>query len=91
MMMMMMIMMMFTCPDSKMNTKVTKLLDICLQACIDFGVRKFNVNTEVRSAYMNALQTPKKDLIDVMSFARESMQAVVAKKMHIFGSARKAY
>lgn len=62
-----------------------------VKACIDFGVRKFNVNTEVRSAYMNALQTPKKDLIDVMSFARESMQAVVAEKMHIFGSVGKAY
>ena len=86
-----MMMMMFTCPDSKMNTKVIKLLDICLQACIDFGVMKFNVNTEFPSVYMNALQTPKKDLIDVMSFARESMQAVVAEKMHIFGSAGKAY
>ena len=40
---------------------------------------------------MNALQTPKKDLIDVMSFERESMQAVVAEKMHIFGSTGKAY
>lgn len=74
-----------------MKTRVTKLLDICLQACIDFGVKKFNVNTEVRSAYMNALRTPKKDLIDVMSFARESMQVVVAEKMRIFGSAGKAY
>lgn len=62
-----------------------------VKACIDFGVRKFNVNTEVRSAYMNALRTPKRDLIDVMSFARESMQAVVAEKMRIFGSAGKAY
>ncbi|KAH9321667.1 hypothetical protein KI387_016306, partial [Taxus chinensis] len=52
-----------------------------VKSCIDLGVRKFNVNTEVRSAYMNALRTPKKDLIDVMSFARESMQAVVAEKM----------
>ena len=84
-------MMMFTCQNSKMKTKVTKLLDICLLACIDFRVRKFNVNTEVQSVYMNALQTPKKYLTDVMSFAKESMQAVVAEKMHIFGSAGKAY
>ena len=40
---------------------------------------------------MNALQTPKKDLIDMMSFARESIQVVVAEKMHIFGSAGKEY
>jgi ketose-bisphosphate aldolase len=58
-----------------------------VKACIDFGVRKFNVNTEVRSAYMNAFRTPKKDLIDVMSFARGSMQVVVAEKMRIFGLA----
>uniref|UniRef100_A0A0C9S8F2 TSA: Wollemia nobilis Ref_Wollemi_Transcript_4673_4554 transcribed RNA sequence n=1 Tax=Wollemia nobilis TaxID=56998 RepID=A0A0C9S8F2_9CONI len=61
-----------------------------VKACIEFGVRKFNVNTEVRSAYLNALRTFKKDLIDVMSFAKESMQSVVAEKMRMFASSGKA-
>jgi hypothetical protein len=33
-----------------------------VKACIDFGVGKFNVNTEVRSAYMNALRTTQEGL-----------------------------
>eukprot|EP00252_Welwitschia_mirabilis_P022123 TRINITY_DN5892_c0_g1_i1.p1 TRINITY_DN5892_c0_g1~~TRINITY_DN5892_c0_g1_i1.p1 ORF type:complete len:1072 (-),score=299.13 TRINITY_DN5892_c0_g1_i1:548-3667(-) len=61
-----------------------------VKACIDLGVRKFNVNTEVRSAYIKALQTPRKDLLDIMSFAEKSMQTVVAEKMCLFGSAGKA-
>lgn len=60
------------------------------QACIDRGVRKFNVNTEVRGAYMQALGTAKKDLVDVMGSSVAAMQAVVAEKMKIFGSSGKA-
>ncbi|GAB4860535.1 hypothetical protein Ancab_035695 [Ancistrocladus abbreviatus] len=58
--------------------------------CIDLGVRKFNVNTEVRKAYMDSLANAGKDLTQVMASAKEAMKAVVAEKMHLFGSAGKA-
>lgn len=54
------------------------------------GVRKFNVNTEVRNSYMESLKKPEKDLIQVMASAKEAMKAVVAEKLHLFGSAGKA-
>lgn len=62
-----------------------------IEECIKLGVRKFNVNTEVRKAYMDALSSPnKKDLINVMASAKEAMKAVIAEKMRLFGSAGKA-
>ncbi|KDP25980.1 hypothetical protein JCGZ_22710 [Jatropha curcas] len=61
-----------------------------VKACIKRGVRKFNVNTEVRKAYMDSLSIPKKDLVHVMDSAKEAMKAVIAEKMHLFGSAGKA-
>ncbi|KAK8470446.1 hypothetical protein PHAVU_004G150100 [Phaseolus vulgaris] len=61
-----------------------------VKECINLGVRKFNVNTEVRKAYMDSLITPKNDLVHVMASAKEAMKAVVAEKMHLFGSAGKA-
>lgn len=61
-----------------------------VKECINLGVRKFNVNTEVRKAYMDSLITPKTDLVHVMASAKEAMKAVVAEKMHLFGSAGKA-
>nr|XP_048329007.1 uncharacterized protein LOC107418532 isoform X2 [Ziziphus jujuba var. spinosa] len=61
-----------------------------LKGCIELGVRKFNVNTEVRKAYMDSLSGPNKDLVHVMAAAKEAMKAVVAEKMHLFGSAGKA-
>lgn len=60
------------------------------QECIKCGVTKFNVNTEVRKAYMESLANSQKDLIDVMKSAKEAMKAVVAEKMRLFGSAGKA-
>lgn len=61
------------------------------QECIKLGVRKFNVNTEVRKAYMDTLSSPnKKDLIHVITSAKEAMKAVTAEKMRLFGSAGKA-
>jgi tagatose 1,6-diphosphate aldolase GatY/KbaY len=61
---------------------------------IAFGVRKFNVNTEVRQAYMSSLsdslgQTPQPDLTSVMGSAIEAMTAVVALKIQLFGSTNK--
>nr|XP_016494021.1 PREDICTED: uncharacterized protein LOC107813285 isoform X2 [Nicotiana tabacum] len=61
-----------------------------IEECIKLGVRKFNVNTEVRKAYMDALSSPKKDLIHVMASAKEAMKTVVAEKMRLFGSAGKS-
>ncbi|XP_052722736.1 uncharacterized protein LOC108345567 isoform X2 [Vigna angularis] len=61
-----------------------------VKECINLGVRKFNVNTEVRKAYMDSLINPKNDLVHVMASAKEAMKAVVAEKMHLFGSAGKA-
>ncbi|KAL2344126.1 hypothetical protein Fmac_005411 [Flemingia macrophylla] len=61
-----------------------------VKECINLGVRKFNVNTEVRKAFMDSLVTPKKDLVHVMASAKEAMKVVVAEKMHLFGSTGKA-
>ncbi|PIN24299.1 putative dehydrogenase [Handroanthus impetiginosus] len=58
--------------------------------CIKRGVRKFNVNTEVRKAYMDSLTNAQKDLVHVMASAKEAMKAVIAEKMQLFGSAGKA-
>ncbi|CAK9166226.1 unnamed protein product [Ilex paraguariensis] len=60
-----------------------------IKECIERGVRKFNVNTEVRKAYMDSLSSPKKDLIHVMASAKEAMKRVIAEKMRLFGSAGK--
>jgi tagatose 1,6-diphosphate aldolase GatY/KbaY len=61
---------------------------------IALGVRKFNVNTEVREAYVEALRsclqaagTP--DVLDLMRQAEVAMQTVVAAKLQLFGSAWK--
>ncbi|KAJ6868406.1 hypothetical protein NC651_033467 [Populus alba x Populus x berolinensis] len=61
-----------------------------IKVSIQRGVTKFNVNTEVRNAYMNSLSNPKKDLVHVMASAKEAMKAVVAEKMRLFGSSGKA-
>ncbi|KAL2923044.1 L-threonate dehydrogenase [Bienertia sinuspersici] len=60
------------------------------QNCIEHGVRKFNVNTEVRKAFMDSLTKPGKDLVNVMTSAKDAMKAVVAEKMRLFGSSGKA-
>ncbi|KAK7380086.1 hypothetical protein VNO78_32478 [Psophocarpus tetragonolobus] len=61
-----------------------------VKECVNLGVRKFNVNTEVRKAYMDSLIAPKNDLVHVMASAKEAMKAVVVEKMHLFGSAGRA-
>jgi tagatose 1,6-diphosphate aldolase GatY/KbaY len=67
------------------------LSDALIHRAIDYGVRKFNVNTEVREAYLDALHASlkkekKPDLIDVMNHAIEAMQAVVISKLRLFRS-----
>lgn len=49
------------------------------------------MNTEVRTAYMEALSSGKKtDIVDVMSATKAAMKAVIADKIRLFGSAGKA-
>ena len=62
---------------------------------IELGVCKFNVNTEVRGAFVEALkekfeapQSP--DLVDLLQAGVEAMQAVIAAKLRLFGSVDKA-
>ncbi|KAJ0105254.1 hypothetical protein Patl1_19595 [Pistacia atlantica] len=58
-----------------------------IKGCIERGVTKFYVNTEVRMAYMELLKSPKKDLVHVMAAAKDAMKAVVAEKIYLPGSA----
>jgi tagatose 1,6-diphosphate aldolase GatY/KbaY len=63
---------------------------------IRLGVCKFNVNTEVRQAYMQVLQAeicgqPPQDLLDVTGAAIAAMQVVITEKMALFGSIGKAH
>lgn len=68
-----------------------------ISCSIQLGVSKFNVNTEVRQAYLRALKatflndlsTP--DVIDSMQSAIAAMQAIVAEKLQLFGSCDKAW
>ncbi|XP_051147765.1 uncharacterized protein LOC127262938 isoform X2 [Andrographis paniculata] len=62
-----------------------------IEECVKRGVRKFNVNTEVRKAYLDSLTaTVQKDLVHVMSSSKDAMKTVAAEKMLLFGSAGKA-
>lgn len=63
-----------------------------VQRAIELGVRKFNVNTELREAYLLACRrtlanSPSADLTEMLQAAVEDMQAVVAAKLRLFGSA----
>jgi tagatose 1,6-diphosphate aldolase GatY/KbaY len=62
---------------------------------IALGITKLNVNTEVRRAFVHALQArlsqaPLPDLVPLMEESVAAMQDVVAAKIALFGSAGKA-
>jgi tagatose 1,6-diphosphate aldolase GatY/KbaY len=62
---------------------------------IQLGISKFNVNTELRQAYLDALReslnsSPSADLPDLMQEAVTRMSQVVSAKLHLFGSVGKA-
>lgn len=61
---------------------------------IELGICKFNVNTEVREAYLGALReglgSPRIDLLDLMARAIDAMKDVVSAKMRLFGSVDRA-
>src|SRR5262245_30706021 len=70
------------------------LPEAMVRQSIALGVRKFNVNTEVREAYVEALRsclqaTSAPDVLDLMRQAEMAMQAVVAAKLQLFGSVGK--
>lgn len=61
--------------------------DALVRRCMELGVCKFNVNTEVRDAYMAALRQPQHDLLDALAAAVSAMQAVISEKLRLFNSA----
>ncbi len=72
------------------------LPDWMIERSIQLGVCKFNVNTEVRQAYMESLKDElcskgPQDLLDVTSNAIGAMEDVIAGKLQLFGSANKAH
>jgi tagatose 1,6-diphosphate aldolase GatY/KbaY len=63
---------------------------------IQLGVCKFNVNTEVRQAYLESLKAEvcgksPQDLLEIAGEAIEAMQEVIEEKLHLFGSIGKAH
>lgn len=63
---------------------------------IQLGVCKFNVNTEVRQAYMRMLRDdgcadPDSDLLGCMDDVIVAMQGVIQGKLELFGSVNKAH
>lgn len=65
--------------------------DQMVRHAITLGVCKFNVNTELREAYLNALRTSinasdTPDLLNAMQAAVAAMEAVVRGKLRLFGS-----
>jgi tagatose 1,6-diphosphate aldolase GatY/KbaY len=71
------------------------LPETMVHRAIALGVCKFNVNTEVREAYVEALRAclsaPRSpDLLDLMRSAEATMQGVVAAKLQLFGSVGRA-
>jgi len=71
------------------------LPEAMVRRSIELGVTKFNVNTEVRAAYVSALRerieaSKSPDLLDLMQSVVTTMQPVVAAKLQLFGSVGKA-
>jgi tagatose 1,6-diphosphate aldolase GatY/KbaY len=71
------------------------LPEAMVRHAIELGVCKFNVNTEVRAAYLHALKehlaAPRpSDLLDLMQAAVAAMQPIVSEKLHMFGSVGKS-
>jgi tagatose 1,6-diphosphate aldolase GatY/KbaY len=66
-----------------------------IQTSIQLGVCKFNVNTEVRQAYMQSLKAnlggEVPDLLDLADDAIAAMQGVIVEKLELFGSVGKAH
>ncbi|MCX6064315.1 MAG: class II fructose-bisphosphate aldolase family protein [Chloroflexi bacterium] len=66
-----------------------------IRKSIELGICKFNVNTEVRDAFVSSLgkslfDNPKTDLLALMQAAIQAMGQVVLQKITLFGSQGKA-
>jgi len=66
-----------------------------IKQSIGLGIRKFNINTEVRQAYLSAIQeaiqdNPKIDLVPLMTHAQNAMKTVIIEKMSLLESVGKA-
>jgi len=62
--------------------------------CIELGICKFNVNTEIREAYLSSLivglqSDPRSDLLQLMKKTVNAMRDVVMQKIFLFGSQSK--
>ncbi len=71
------------------------LPEAAVRQSIELGVCKFNVNTEVRHAYLTRLkerlsESELPDLMPLMQEAVDAMQAVATEKLRLFGSVGKA-
>lgn len=71
------------------------LPDEMIRRSIELGICKFNVNTEVRDAFVSSLSAtlsanPKTDLLVLMQSAVDVMRQVVLQKIFLFGSHEKA-
>ena len=71
------------------------LPETMISRSIQLGVCKFNVNTEVREAYLDVLKSSNSlsspDLLEVMQKAITAMRSVVAEKLQLFGSVGKGH
>lgn len=66
-----------------------------IKQSIELGIRKFNINTEVRQAYLKSLRdqlttNPDTDLIRLMTGVQEAMKLIIIEKMILLGSTRRA-
>ncbi|MEO1287086.1 MAG: class II fructose-bisphosphate aldolase [Chloroflexota bacterium] len=64
--------------------------DAHIKQAIAHGICKFNVNTEVRNAFVDTLRSAQGDLLAMMQASEQAMIAVISEKMDLFGSAGKA-
>lgn len=72
------------------------LPDWMIERSIQLGVCKFNVNTEVRQAYIQSLKDElcsksPQDLLDITSRAIGAMEEVITGKLQLFGSVNKVH
>ncbi len=66
-----------------------------IRRSIELGICKFNVNTEIRMAYIKSLrkttkQSKQRELLDVMNNAVIAMNEVISSNLQLFGSTQKA-
>jgi tagatose 1,6-diphosphate aldolase GatY/KbaY len=65
-----------------------------VRGSIELGVAKFNVNTELREAYLNVClsvgSSKRSDLVDLLNQAIVAMSSVAAEKIRLFGGTEKA-